>query len=87
MTDRDDDQPAGRIQGDGPGPGQDDRKGDRDLNPRLRTRTDTTHDTRESSRPPSETASVQREEGRAWPVIWLAVAVVGLLVALYILFW
>lgn len=59
---------------------------DRGLNPALKHRTDTTHDTGRSSRPPSETASVQREEGRAWPMIWLVVTVVGVLVALYILF-
>lgn len=83
MTDRGDDKQAGGARDDG----RDDGRGDRDLNPSLRNRTDTTHETRESSRPPSETASVQREEGRAWPMIWLAVAVVGFLVALYILLW
>ena len=56
------------------------------LNPALKTRTDTTHDTTESSRPPAETASVQHEEGRAWPIVWLVVTLVCVLLAVWILF-
>ena len=56
------------------------------LNPALKKRTDTTHDTTVSSRPPSETASVQREEGRAWPMIWLVAAIVCVLIVIYLVF-
>lgn len=89
MNERTDDSAAGAPEG---RPEDESKAGGRDpsgrgLNPSLRNRTETSHDTKRSSRPPSETASVQREEGRGWPMIWLAVTVVGVLFALYILFW
>lgn len=57
------------------------------LNPALKSTRDDTYDTARSTPPPVETASVQREEGRGWPVIWLMVFVICVLVALYILVW
>lgn len=65
----------------------DEKRRERDLNPALRKRTDESHDTRSRTPPPSESASVKREEGRHWPTIWLAVTVLGVLIALFILFW
>ena len=62
------------------------RQGPDGLNPALKTRTDSSHDTSESSRSPAESASVQREEGRGWPLVWLVVAIVGALIAIWILF-
>lgn len=60
---------------------------DPSLNPALKSRTDTTHDTSTSSPPPADSVSVQREEGRAWPMIWLTVTVVGVILVLYLIFW
>jgi hypothetical protein len=57
------------------------------LNPTLKSRTETTHNTSVSSRAPHETASVQREEGRAWPMIWLVVTLLGVVIVLYLVFW
>ena len=62
------------------------RQGADELNPALKTRTETAHDTTESSRPPADTASVQREEGRGWPMVWLIVAIVGAVIGVWILF-
>ena len=56
------------------------------LNPALKTRTDKTHDTTTSTPPPAESASVQRQEGRGWPMIWLVVTILCAVLALWILF-
>ncbi|WP_173934936.1 hypothetical protein [Chelativorans sp. Marseille-P2723] len=61
-------------------------KRDRGLNPALKSRRETSHNTSESSQAPFATASVQREEGRAWPMIWLVIAIIGLLILLYLAF-
>lgn len=63
-----------------------DGKRDRGLNPALKSRTDTTHNTSRASPAPLETASVQREEGRAWPIIWLVATIVGVVILLYLAF-
>lgn len=60
---------------------------DRSLNPALKRELDEIYDTKHSSRAPADSASVQREEGTAWPWIWLVVAVLSALITLYILFW
>ncbi len=59
---------------------------ERGLNPALRSRRETTHDTERSSRAPADTTSVQREEGRAWPMIWLVVTLLGLVIVLWLIF-
>lgn len=64
----------------------DDENRQQGLNPALKQRTETSHNTETSSRPPLETASVQREEGRAWPMIWLVVAIIGVVILLYLSF-
>jgi len=66
-------EPAGR-------PG--DRKG---LNPELKSVTNTSRDTETPSRPPADTASVQREEGRGWPIAWLVVTAVCVVVGIYLI--
>jgi hypothetical protein len=64
--------------------GRDKEKRERGLNPALKSRTETTHNTSTQSPAPLDTASVQREEGRAWPMIWLVVTLVGVLILLYL---
>jgi len=61
-----------------------DRKG---LNPDLKSVTNTSRETETSSRPPVDTASVQREEGRGWPTVWLVVTAVCVLIGIYLIFW
>lgn len=56
------------------------------LNPTLQSRTDQTHDTSVSSAAPADTASVQREEGRGWPLTWALVTLVCVALAVWILF-
>lgn len=57
------------------------------LNPALRSRQETTHNTEVPSRVPAETASVQREEGRTWPLIWAVVTIGCALLLLWLVFW
>lgn len=56
------------------------------LNPKLKSGEDDMYDTETPTRPPADSASVQREEGRSWPAIWLTVGVICVLVALYLIF-
>lgn len=65
------------------GPDDEKREG---LNPSLKRRTETTHNTDISSKAPLETATVQREEGRAWPMIWLVITIVGIVILIYLVF-
>ncbi len=57
-----------------------------DLNPAMKKRTETTHDTTRSSPSPVDSASVQREEGRPWPWIWLVVTVLSIILGIYLIF-
>lgn len=59
---------------------------DRNLNPKLKSVENTSRDTEVSTPPPADSASVQREEGRGWPVAWMVVVVVCVLIAVYLLF-
>ncbi|WP_299822284.1 hypothetical protein [uncultured Jannaschia sp.] len=59
--------------------------GRRGLNPKLKSVENTSRDTETPTRPPSESASVQHEEGRAWPIVWAVVVIVGVLIALWLL--
>lgn len=56
------------------------------LNPALRQRKDGLYDTTRSTPPPADSASVQHEEGRAWPMIWLIVTLVCVAIAVYLIF-
>jgi hypothetical protein len=56
------------------------------LNPALRQRKEEAHDTRTSTPPPADSASVQREEGRAWPMIWLIVTVICAAIGIWLIF-
>lgn len=57
------------------------------LNPSLRRRKETAHDTTGSSPAPADSASVQRDEGRAWPMIWLIVTLLSIAIAIYLIVW
>ena len=67
-----------------PDPGQQSPQGT-ELNPALKKRIEETPDTSRSSAAPVATASVQREEGKAWPMIWLVVTIVCVLIAIYLI--
>lgn len=56
-----------------------------DLNPSLSQRRETVHDTTHSTPPPAESASVKREEGKAWPAIWLIVTIICVLIGIYLI--
>lgn len=56
------------------------------LNPTLRQRTEKAHDTEHPSLPPAESASVQHEEGRAWPMVWLIVTIVCVAIGIWLIF-
>lgn len=56
------------------------------LNPSLKRRTDDTYPTEGHSPAPARSASVQREEGRSWPLIWAVVTVVCAVLAVWFLF-
>ena len=53
------------------------------LNPALKSRTETVYDTRSTTPAPFDTASAKEGEGEAWPIIWLIVTVIGVLLAVY----
>jgi hypothetical protein len=57
------------------------------LNPVLRSRTNTSRDTETPMLPPADSASVQRQEGRAWPIVWLIVVLACVIIALGLIFW
>jgi hypothetical protein len=59
---------------------------DPSLNPALRERREEAYDTTHPTPPPADSASVQREEGVAWPAIWAIVTLVCVAVAVYIIF-
>ena len=59
---------------------------DAELNPALRQRREATHDTAHSTPPPVESASVQREEGKGWPIAWLVVTIVCVVIGAYLIF-
>lgn len=60
-----------------------DRKG---LNPGLKSRTNLSRDTETPTKPPADSASVQHQEGRSWPMIWLIVTLICVAIALYLIF-
>jgi hypothetical protein len=57
-----------------------------ELNPAMRQRREERYDTEHSTPPPVESASVQREEGKGWPTAWLIVTIIGVLIAIYLIF-
>lgn len=55
------------------------------LNPALKSEIETVYQTKVSSRAPFETTSAKENEGAGWPVIWVIVTVVGVVLAIYFL--
>ena len=62
---------------------QRDKATDAPLNPALKSRTETVYDTRSTTPAPFDTASAKEGEGEGWPIIWLVVAVIGVVLAVY----
>ena len=60
-----------------------DRDTDAPLNPALKSRTETVYDTKSTTPTPFDTASAREGEGEGWPIVWLVVAVVGVVLAFY----
>lgn len=54
------------------------------LNPALRQRTEEVHDTRRRTPPPADSASLQREEGRAWPIVWALVTIACVIIGVWL---
>lgn len=55
------------------------------LNPALKSSRETVYDTKNPSPPPIDTTSAQEGEGEGWPVAWLIVTVLGVILALYLM--
>lgn len=62
-----------------------DRPSEAPLNPALKSTKETTYDTRSVTPAPFDTASAREGEGEGWPVIWLIVTVVCVVLALWFL--
>jgi hypothetical protein len=56
------------------------------LNPSLKAVDNASRDTETPTPTPAESASVQSEEGRSWPVIWLVATALCVLIAVFLLF-
>lgn len=56
--------------------------GETPLNPALASREETTHDLSHTPAP-VETASASEGEGEGWPLIWLVMVIVGVVLAIY----
>ena len=52
------------------------------LNPALKTTTETVYDTKNPSPPPIDTTSAREGEGEGWPVVWLLVTVIGVILGI-----
>jgi hypothetical protein len=59
------------------------RPEDAPLNPALKSTTETVYDTTHRTPPPVDTASAKEGQGEGWPIVWLAVTVIGVALAVY----
>lgn len=55
------------------------------LNPALKSTTETVYETEHSSPAPIDTTSAQEGEGEGWPVVWLIVTVIGVVLAILLM--
>ena len=55
------------------------------LNPALKETRETVYDTRSTTPAPFDTASANEGQGEGWPIIWLVVTAVCVVLALYFL--
>ena len=62
-----------------------DTPSDSPLNPALKSRTETVYDTSSSTPAPIDTASAKEGKGEGWPIAWLVVTVLGILLAIWFL--
>jgi hypothetical protein len=60
-----------------------DRDPDAPLNTALKSRIESVYDTKSTTPTPFDTASAREGEGEGWPIVWLVVAVVGVVLAFY----
>lgn len=58
---------------------------DAPLNPALKSRTETVYDTESRSAAPFDTTSAKEDEGEGWPVVWLIVTLISVVLAIYFL--
>jgi hypothetical protein len=58
---------------------------DAPLNPALKSERETVYETKVSTPAPIDTASAKENEGEGWPVIWLVVTAIGIILAIYFL--
>jgi hypothetical protein len=62
-----------------------DRPEEAPLHPALKSTTEKVYDTSHPSPPPIDTASAQEGEGEGWPIVWLIVTVLGVVLAIYLM--
>lgn len=62
-----------------------DAAADAPLNPALKRTTDTTFNTDRTTPAPIETASATGSEGKGWPLVWLIVAALCILLTIYLI--
>lgn len=55
------------------------------LNPALKITTETAYDTDRITPAPIDTASAKEGEGEGWPLIWLVVVVICIMIVVYLL--
>lgn len=56
---------------------------DAPLNPALKSQRDETHDTGRRTPTPYDSASAKEGEGEGWPIVWLVVTIVCVVLAIY----
>ena len=58
---------------------------DAPLNPALKSRTETVYDTEHRSPAPFDSTSAKENEGEGWPIVWLVVVIISIVLAIYFL--
>ena len=60
-----------------------DQPNDAPLNPALKSTRETVYNTSSTTPTPFDTASAKEGEGEGWPIIWLVVTVICVVLAVY----
>lgn len=60
-----------------------DEPSDAPLNPALKSRTETVYDTTGTTPAPIETTSAKEGEGEGWPIAWLVIVMICVVLAIY----
>ncbi len=60
-----------------------DQPNDAPLNPALKSSKETVYNTTSTTPTPFDTASAKEGEGEGWPIIWLVVTVICVVLAVY----